>query len=113
MTIPVYILALNGGALVAAVVALWRQRERVRGLRATLDARAAEGRLPNRGTKFRIVYYTDTGVRARDHYADTRTSGTDLVEFWHHDSGTRRLEGQHDSRGRHTALAQVIHGKVG
>jgi hypothetical protein len=85
VTIPLYVLALNGGALVAAVVALWRQRERIRGLRATLDAKQAERQLPNRGTKFRIVYYTDTGVRARDHYANTRISGTDLVEFWHHD----------------------------
>jgi hypothetical protein len=85
VTLTFLLLACNGGALVAAVLAFWRQRARIRGLQATLDAAQAERLLPNRGTKFRIVYYTDTGAHARDHFAQTRTAGTDLVEFWHFD----------------------------
>lgn len=85
MTTIELILAINGGALVAAVVALWRQRARIRGLKATLDARQAERQLPNRGTKFRIVYYTDVGVKARDFFATVTTGGGELAEFWHYD----------------------------
>jgi hypothetical protein len=80
-----FILALNGGALVAAVLALWRQRSTIRGLRATLDVKQAEHRLPSRGTKFRIVYYTDVGVKARDAFATMTVGGGDLGEFWHND----------------------------
>jgi len=85
VTVPLFIVALNGGALVAAVVVFWRQRARLRGLQATLDARRAEAQLPNRGTKFRVVYYTDTGAHARDHFTQTHTFGADLAEFWHFD----------------------------
>jgi len=85
VTIAALLIACNGGALVAAVLAFWRQRTKARGLQATLDAAQAERLLPNRGTKFRVVYYTDTGAHARDHFTQTHTFGADLAEFWHFD----------------------------
>lgn len=91
MTTLSFLLAINGGALVAAVVALWRARSRIRQLKGTLDARRAEElrqaerALPNRGTKFRIVYYTDTGARARNFFATITIGGGELAEFWHYD----------------------------
>ena len=86
MTTTTLILAINGGALVAAVVAWWRARGRAKDLVVRFAADADKIRLlPNRGTKFRIVYYTDIGAKARDFFATVTTGGADIAEFWHWD----------------------------
>ena len=86
MTTTTFILLPTAAALVAAVVAWWRARGRVRDLTARFATEAEKVRLlPNRGTKFRIVYYTDIGSKARDFFATVTTGGADLAEFWHFD----------------------------
>lgn len=80
-------LVLSGGAFVAAVLAFVRERRARRELIVRFgQEREKAALLPNRGTKFRIVYYTEVGARARDYYAQTRTHGTDICEFWHHET---------------------------
>ena len=85
MTFASFLLPATAALLVAAVLVIWRLHARVRGLQATLNERRAEAQLPNRGTKFRIVYYTDIGAKARDFFSTVTTGGADLAEFWHYD----------------------------
>lgn len=83
MTPETLTLVLSGGALVAAVLAFLRERRARHELIVRYGQEKEKARLlPSRGTKFRIVYYTEVGARARDYYAQTRTHGSDICEFW-------------------------------